>query len=241
MVRNLCHRAGKSSKKLGNSLFRTFFQSSGIRIACTPARHVFHPWSRRTLIAFGVCPMFDPYHKWLGIPRDRRPPTYYQLLGIPLGEADVEVIKEGALRQTSHVRMYQTGPHGPECTRLLNEIAEARATLLNPAARREYDARLGGVENQQERDSRTPSACLPQPVRSPAGKKGRWLDPAAVAYMAIVLLGGAAAFWLTGQGMKHPLPWQGKPGVATGKHKPGPQGKGSRIPQNSEARKGRAK
>ena len=25
---------------------------------------------------------FDPYATWLGIPADRRPPTYYDLLGV---------------------------------------------------------------------------------------------------------------------------------------------------------------
>ena len=55
--------------------------------------------------------MFDPYHRWLGIPRHLRPPTYYQLLGIAVDETDAEVIAEAALRQTSHVRTYQAGPH----------------------------------------------------------------------------------------------------------------------------------
>jgi WD40 repeat protein len=86
--------------------------------------------------------MFDPYHKWLGIPKDQRPPTYYQLLGISPTEQDREVIEEAAIRQTAHVRTYQIGPHAAECTRVLNEIAQARTTLLHPAKRREYDARL---------------------------------------------------------------------------------------------------
>ena len=30
----------------------------------------------------GVRPVFDSYHKWLGIPEGHRPPTHYQLLGI---------------------------------------------------------------------------------------------------------------------------------------------------------------
>jgi hypothetical protein len=85
--------------------------------------------------------MFDPYHKWLGIPPDRRPPTLYQLLGIAPSETDPEVIEEAAIRQASHVRTYQTGQHGEACARLLSEIAEARRTLLDPARRRRYDAR----------------------------------------------------------------------------------------------------
>ena len=85
---------------------------------------------------------FDPYHKWLGIPKDQRPPTYYQLLGITPDEQDAEVIEEAAVRQTTHVRAYQMGPHAAECTRILNELAQARQTLLNPAKRKAYDERL---------------------------------------------------------------------------------------------------
>jgi hypothetical protein len=90
--------------------------------------------------------VFDPYHKWLGIPPGQRPPTYYQLLGISPTERDAEVIEEAAIRQTAHVRTYQIGPHSADCTRILNEIAQASETLLNPARRREYD----GQDAEQE-------------------------------------------------------------------------------------------
>lgn len=101
--------------------------------------------------------MFDPYHKWLGIPKDQRPPTYYQLLGITQGEEDVEVIEEAAIRQTTHVRAYQIGPHAKECTQLLNEISQARSTLTNPAKRKQYDATL-------PQKSKTKLAGMPGPA-----------------------------------------------------------------------------
>ncbi|MCI0685428.1 MAG: hypothetical protein L0Y71_25285 [Gemmataceae bacterium] len=86
--------------------------------------------------------MFDAYHKWLGIPKDQRPPSHYQLLGIAAGEADPEVIEEAAVRQTAHVRNYQIGPNAADATRILNEISHAKLTLLNPAKRRAYDEQL---------------------------------------------------------------------------------------------------
>jgi WD40 repeat protein len=107
--------------------------------------------------------MFDPYHKWLGIHPDHRPPTYYQLLGISPAEQDREVIEEAAIRQTAHVRTYQLGPHAAECTRILNEIAQARTTLLNPAKRKDYDARLAAKTAQK------PSPTPAPPTRPPAG------------------------------------------------------------------------
>ncbi|MGF1582324.1 MAG: hypothetical protein ACFCD0_23615 [Gemmataceae bacterium] len=85
---------------------------------------------------------FDPYHKWLGISKKHRPPTYYHLLGIAPDETDVDVIEEAAIRQTTHLRSYQRGPHSELCTRLLNEVAEARQTLLDPRRRHAYDAEL---------------------------------------------------------------------------------------------------
>lgn len=86
--------------------------------------------------------MFDAYHKWLGIPPEKQPATYYLLLGIQPEETDREVIEEAAIRQSVHLRSYQLGPHAEQCARLLNEIAAAKAVLLNPAKRIAYDAQL---------------------------------------------------------------------------------------------------
>src|SRR5438105_3351341 len=106
--------------------------------------------------------MFDPYHKWLGIPKDQRPPTFYQLLGIAPGESDTEVIEEAAIRQTTHLRAYQAGAHAAECTRLLNEVSQARTTLLNPGKRREYDAKLASQAPRQDSiRARVPVAAGP--------------------------------------------------------------------------------
>src|SRR5262245_7915011 len=86
--------------------------------------------------------MFDPYHKWLGIPKSERPPSHYRLLGIEPTEQDREVIEEAAIRQIGHVRSYQTGPFAAECTHLLNEVAHARGVLLDPVKRKQYDQEL---------------------------------------------------------------------------------------------------
>jgi hypothetical protein len=96
--------------------------------------------------------MFDPYHKWLGIPRERQPPTFYQLLGISPQEDDREVIEEAAIRQTSYLRQYQTGPHAQECARLLGEVAQARLVLLNPSRRQAYDERLSSTTIKKASD-----------------------------------------------------------------------------------------
>src|SRR5207253_368566 len=99
---------------------------------------------------------------------------------------------EAALRQTGHVRMYQTGPHAAVCTRLLNEIAQARAVLLNPKSRREYDGRLAPARREPAMDT-------------PSRNGGRLLDRvlAAAGYALLLVVGFAASFCLTYQSL-HP-------------------------------------
>lgn len=97
-----------------------------------------------------VTEAFDPYHIWLGIPPDEQPPHHYRLLGIGLFESDPDVISNAADRQMTHVRTFQTGPHSAQSQKLLNELAAARVTLLDPARRATYDAEL---RRQLERQS----------------------------------------------------------------------------------------
>ena len=85
---------------------------------------------------------FDPYHQWLGIPPAEQPPNHYRLLAVPLFEADQNVIAHAADRQMAHLRTFQAGPHGKDSQRLLNEVAAARVTLLNPEKKAAYDASL---------------------------------------------------------------------------------------------------
>lgn len=121
--------------------------------------------------------MFDPYHKWLGIPPDQRPPTYYQLLGVSPGEEDVEVIEEAAIRQAAHLRTYQIGPHATECTRVLTEIAEARRVLRDPAKRRTYDQSL--AKKRPHKDAGEPIDLLElvtPPASSPRRSGGEDFD-----------------------------------------------------------------
>ncbi|MDY0170460.1 MAG: formylglycine-generating enzyme family protein [Thermoguttaceae bacterium] len=85
---------------------------------------------------------FDPYHRWLGIPPKHQPPDYYRLLGIEQFESDREVIRDGADRQMAHVRTYQLGECSALSQKILNELAGARACLLNSERKAAYDERL---------------------------------------------------------------------------------------------------
>ena len=86
----------------------------------------------------------DAYHQWLGIPPSEQPPNAYRLLGVRLFEADLGVIRTAADRQMIHLRTYQLGEYSDLSQRLLNEVASARAQLLDPKRKAEYDRRLSG-------------------------------------------------------------------------------------------------
>src|SRR3954468_23151085 len=111
---------------------------------------------------------FDPYHKWLGIPKHQRPPTHYQLLGLAAGESDTEVVEEAAIRQTTHVRAYQVGPHAQVCTRILNEIAAARQVLCNPQKRQDYDRKLSEQAAAAAKAAGSAAITTTPPAPSPA-------------------------------------------------------------------------
>jgi hypothetical protein len=85
---------------------------------------------------------FDPYRKWLGIPKREQPPNHYRLLALDWFEEDPEVIEAAADRQMAHVRTYQGGRHADDSQRLLNELAAARVCLLNLEKKAAYDAQL---------------------------------------------------------------------------------------------------
>jgi tetratricopeptide (TPR) repeat protein len=86
--------------------------------------------------------VFDPYHKWLGIPSSEQPPNHYRLLGISLFESDPDVIDAAANRQMSYIQGFANSEHGALSQRILNELAEARLCLLDTQRKGEYDEAL---------------------------------------------------------------------------------------------------
>ena len=109
-----------------------------------------------------VADSFDPYHIWLGIPPADQPADHYRLLGISRFESNLDVIANAADQRVRHIRSMQTGKRQAESQRLLNEIAVASGTLLDPDQRNGYDAKLR---------SRLPSA-QPTPRVVPAASGG---------------------------------------------------------------------
>ena len=172
--------------------------------------------------------VFDPYHRWLGISPKDQPPNHYRLLGIDLLEADPEVIRDAAEQRMAHVRTYHLGQYGELSQRILNELAAAKACLLDPQKKAAYDAGLRGrqggppgktpplPETADEYAVQRPAATSPDPphigpgrrvVASrpalPVGKfrRKRQLSPlwaAAAGVMLVVVVVGFAVAWRHG-------------------------------------------
>jgi hypothetical protein len=86
--------------------------------------------------------MFDPLHKWLGIPPDQQPPDHYRLLGITRFESDTDVIHAAADKQLSFLHDFANGPQAAAAEELSNQISAARVTLVNPRKKAAYDLQL---------------------------------------------------------------------------------------------------
>ena len=87
-----------------------------------------------------VLEAFDPYSAWLAIPAGRRPPDYYQLLGLAPLESDLFRIVTSADRQIGCVLPFLACEHAQEARRLLEELLTAKGFLITPTAKALYDA-----------------------------------------------------------------------------------------------------
>ncbi|NQT15869.1 MAG: hypothetical protein HQ582_24145 [Planctomycetes bacterium] len=109
---------------------------------------------------------FDPYGQWLNVPPDRRPPTYYDLLGLSAGETDEQRVHEAAQDRYDHVRKYTLGPASPQreqAFHVLVELSEALHCLTDAGRRQDYDRRLRGDEEAavaQAEDQYDPAPSL---------------------------------------------------------------------------------
>lgn len=115
-----------------------------------------------------VAGVFDPYHRWLGIPPSEQPPDHYRLLGLVRYESDPEVIENAANQRMAHLRSFQTSRHAAQSQKLLNEVAAARVCLLNPDKKADYDERLRLVETPLPVSAAPPPLASTTPLPPPA-------------------------------------------------------------------------
>lgn len=118
---------------------------------------------------------FDPYGQWLNVPPDRRPPTYYDLLGLPAGETDEQRVHEAAQDRYDHVRKYTLGPASAQreqAFHVLVELSEALHCLTDPKRRQAYDQQLRG----DEEPTAVAAVAQPEDQYDPAPSLGALLD-----------------------------------------------------------------
>lgn len=102
--------------------------------------------------------MFDPLHKWLGIPPNEQPPDDYRLLGVARFESDPEVIDVAADRHLSFLHDLTNGEYADLAESLSNRISAARLKLLSADKKAAYDRQLRdqqpdhGVDGSNDRD-----------------------------------------------------------------------------------------
>ena len=107
---------------------------------------------------------FDPFHKWLGIPPEEQPASYYRLLGIPELESDLEVIEAAAEQRTIYLRTFQTGDHSQLAEQLLNLVSSAQICLLNSQTKVQYDNQLRASHKAKLARNAPPSALSNRPL-----------------------------------------------------------------------------
>lgn len=200
---------------------------------------------------------FDPYRIWLGIPAEEQPPNHYRLLAIPLFESDLDVISNARDARMAHVKNYQTGKRAALSQRLLNELSAASICLLSPDKKSQYDAQLRKelVKSQPPSPSEAPrpvSAAAPDAVdlglslstasvrrarKAPAGPKPLVIPGAAIAVLALAVLGVLWYLW----SRPHDAPEQTRE-IASAKtaQTPAPEPKSPSKPVAEPPDKGRA-
>ncbi len=112
---------------------------------------------------------FDPYHRWLEIPRSEQPPNHYRLLGIPLFEDDPVAIERAAQQRAMFLRSIELETHVDAAKRLLREVGLAGACLLTPEKKQRYDRALRGQSTPALETTPTPKSALVANRRKTAG------------------------------------------------------------------------
>ncbi|WP_298868967.1 formylglycine-generating enzyme family protein [uncultured Gimesia sp.] len=145
---------------------------------------------------------FNPYHKWLGIPEKKCPPTFYELLGISLNEDDPAVIQSAAERQKKHVEQFLGTSYNKFANQLIAQIDEAEITLLSPELRREYDRQVGLFKKRRKKRQFDPTVMIP-PMQSGGNRtvgEGSGLAREYAGIVSVLVIAffvmAAASFWL---------------------------------------------
>lgn len=85
---------------------------------------------------------FDPLKSWFGLLTEQGSLDYYSLLGLPRFEQDSQVISQAWKARMLVVQRHLRGPYSSQAHEILALLNEAKACLLNPKRKAEYDRKL---------------------------------------------------------------------------------------------------
>ena len=114
-----------------------------------------------------MTPDNDPYSRLLGLSKGPRPPDHYTLLGLERFTFEPPIIADAAEARLAILEAAERGPHSAAASKLRAEVATAEKTLLDPAARAAYDARL-----RQAMAASTPPSAPDAPAVPEANEPG---------------------------------------------------------------------
>lgn len=154
---------------------------------------------------------FDPYLKWLGIPKDRRPPTYYDILGLAPGESDDDAVRSAAQQRRHFVSLKQGEGHDGEVRRILVQIDESVACLLVPTFKHEYDRRLKIGESKAGKTRTHPLPTWFEYLQVRIYGDGSGIVSTLIAIVLVIGTAFALMLWFSFQ-----MPW-GKPASVNSK------------------------
>ncbi|MGI9470485.1 MAG: hypothetical protein ACR2NZ_03055 [Rubripirellula sp.] len=116
--------------------------------------------------------MFDPLHKWLGIPPHEQPPDHYRLLGLKRFELDREVINIAADKQLNYLHRFENSEHAVLAADVANQVSMARLCLLDPQKREAYDECLRSPgKSAQPAATIAPTIVVSAEVSSPSSQR----------------------------------------------------------------------
>jgi len=130
----------------------------------------------------------DDYTELLGLPPGRRPPHYYDLLGLALFEAGTDEIRSAVLQQTAKLKRLSLHPDPDRARRvqeLLKEVNWAGTLLQDPEKKRQYDASLAvelGLDVPELADAVAPAAAK----APPPGRTRLWIAAGSVGLVLVL-------------------------------------------------------
>ena len=84
---------------------------------------------------------FNPYQSWLGL-SGPQPANLYELIGVPSFTGEPPLLAEAIEERMARVTPHLQGPQAALAKQLMQELQQAKSTLLVGASRREYEQKL---------------------------------------------------------------------------------------------------